>query len=195
MTISKQSIVSIQKKIDTYEAKKAEIASIHAELLEAQQTCAAVKEKADQAPSIELIQELTNYERLCSVLEAKEDQLHQEYQDYVKANSGTLEAFGQQLLKAELISNKEVSETFSRLEEILAIAVQAAGELHTEYNQHQNSVLDELRGLKPYLDEEAPSTWRFPSPVENIHLLQGREIATLKNYYDSVCKGAAEQKG
>lgn len=195
MTISKQSKEAIQKKIAVYDTKKAEIAKIHSELVEAQRTCAAVKEKADQAPSIELIQELTNYERLCAVLEAKEQQLQNEYQEHVKANSGAVVAFGQQLLKEELTSNKEVHMTFNRLREILEIAVQVAEELQTEYNQHQHSVLDELRSLKPYLDEEAPSSWRFPSPEGNIHLLQESEIATLKNYYDSVCKGVAEQKG
>ncbi|SET99995.1 hypothetical protein SAMN04487821_14313 [Enterococcus malodoratus] len=187
MTISKQSKEAIQKKIVVYDTKKAEIANVHSEL-------AAVKEKADQAPSIELIQELTNYERLCAVLEAKEQQLHQEYQEYVKANSGTVVAFGQQLLKKEMTSNKEVHTTFNRLREILEVAVQVAGELQGEYNQHQHSVLDELRSLKPYLDEEAPSAWRFPSPESNIHLLKESEISTLKNYYDSVCKGLAEQQ-
>lgn len=195
MTISKQSKEAIQKKIAGYEAKRAEIAKIHSELVEAQRTCATVKEKADQTPSIELIQELTNYERLCAVLEAKEQQLQNEYQEHVKANSGTLVAFGQQLLREEMTSNKEVSTMFNRLREILEIVVQVAGELQEEFNQHQHAVLDELRLLKPYLDEEAPSSWRFPSPEDNIHLLKESEISTLENYYDSVCKGAAEQEG
>lgn len=195
MTISKKSKDAIQKKIGVYDVKKTEIAKIHSELLDAQKTCAAVKEKADQTPSIELIQELTNYERLCAVLEAKEQQLQQEYQDYVKGNSGALVAYGQQLLKDELISNKEVSTAFNRLREILEIAVQVAGELRGEYNDHQQSVLDELWLLKPYLDEDAPSAWRFPSPEGNIHLLKESEIATLSNYYESVSKGVAEQKG
>ena len=125
----------------------------------------------------------------------REQQLQQEYQDYVKGNSGALVAYGQQLLKDELISNKEVSTAFNRLREILEIAVQVAGELRGEYNDHQQSVLDELWLLKPYLDEDAPSAWRFPSPEGNIHLLKESEIATLSNYYESVSKGVAEQKG
>lgn len=174
-----------KKMLDTqiaiYEQKKKEIDDLIVAIHQTEKDHTQTKKQAEETPTLKVVQQLANLERLFSVQKNKLQVLQEEYKQFVIDQTASLLAFGQRVQEEELSENEQIQERFIQAAHALNQAIEKSQELQDEYYRVQADTQKELRKLKPYMDPDNLRVIGFPRAQQTINLPSDSDISKLKD--------------